>query len=240
MQRSETDPIQPFAASRAKVAAFLTTLSPWDLLYLRNEFRHNRISLNGLARLSDLPAEILCVIATHLTIDDVVNCRLVSRDWLTSWTQGAVITGISHFFFPGLLERHKELNDAQSAETLLQSSMVKYLRRRHARPHRSSFILWQHPSPAFRGVNAIDQLESGPVCFYSPGPPVFYDKGRIAWQTSGFSTTVDDLRTCERRDCNVDDVQMLQIQRLVLQGMSRELLVFVVKEGAGNLNYNSM
>lgn len=240
MRRNKASEEQPFAASRLKIDAFLATLSPWDLLYLRDEFRNDRIPIDGLARLSDLPAEILCLIATHFSIDDVVNSRLVSRNWFSSWTQGAVITGISHFFFPGLLEKHKELNDGTSPESLLQSSMAKYLQRRHARPRRSSFILWQGSSPAFTRLNAIDELDSGPVCFYSPGPPVFYDRGRLAWQTSGFSTTVDDLRTCERRACNVDDVQILQMQRLVLQGMSRELLVFVAKEGAGSLNYNSM
>ncbi|TWU74012.1 hypothetical protein ED733_000468 [Metarhizium rileyi] len=200
------------AVGRSNVDAFLTTLSPWDLLYLRSKFRRGDISITGLAGLPDLPAEILSLIVIQLTLDDIVNCRLVSRDWYATWTQGAVITALGHFFFPGLIERSEWLNDRQLPHDLVQA----------------------------RRTEVEDQVWEGHrTSFYSAGPPVFYDRGCLAWQASEANIVVDDLRTCERRDCSLMEMH-LQGQKFVLQGMSREMLVFVVMRVGAGFSFNTM
>lgn len=230
------------SVGRTKVDAFLATLSPWDLLYLRDKFRNGKIPIVGLAGLPDLPAEILSLIVTQLALDDIVSCRLVSRAWHSSWTQGAVITAISHFFFPGLVEKHKQLNDSKSTQDLVQLCMAKSLRRRHARPLRTTFIFWmERGCPVFKP--RVEQERQRPNWlrrfYYSMGPPVFYDEGRLVWQVSDVDVVIDDLRTCERRYCNLMEMH-LRGQKLVLQGMSRDMLVFIVKQGPAGFNYNTM
>ncbi|KAF5139200.1 hypothetical protein E5D57_002992 [Metarhizium anisopliae] len=226
---------------RSNMDAFLATLSPWDLLYLRGKFRSG-IPITGLAGLPDLPAEVISLIVIELTLDDIVNCRLVSRDWYSSWTQGPVITALSHFFFPGLIEKHKQLSNLQSPHRLVQASVANALRRRHSRPSRTSFILWREPRcPVFRrpGEEAEEPLDCRRLSFDLPGPTAFYDRGRLAWQANKLKIVVDDLHTCERHDCSLTEMH-LHGQELTLQGMSRELLVFIAKRVGAGSNYNTM
>lgn len=226
---------------RSNIDAFLATLSPCDLLYLRGKFRSD-IPITGLAGLPDLPAEVISLIVIELTLDDIVNCRLVSRDWYSSWTQGPVITALSHFFFPGLIEKHKQLSNLQSPHRLVQASVANALRRRHSRPSRTSFILWREPRcPVFRrpGEEAEEPLDCRRLSFDVPGPTAFYDRGRLAWQADKLKIVVDDLRTCERHDCSLTEMH-LHGQGLALQGMSRELLVFIAKRFGAGSNYNTM
>ncbi|KHN94762.1 F-box domain, Skp2-like protein [Metarhizium album ARSEF 1941] len=230
------------AVGRSNVDAFVATLSPWDLLYLRGRFRGGTLPITGLAGLPDLPAEIVSLIAVQLTLDDIVNCRLVSRDWHASWTQSAVITALSHFFFPGLVEKHEQLKVPQSPRRLVDASVTRALRRRHARPCRASFIVWRERCcPVFRRPREED--DQGSDCrrtsYRSTGPPVFYDRARLAWQASEVSVIVDDLRTCRRHDCSLVEAHV-QGQRLALQAMSRELLVFVARRPSAGLNYNTV
>ncbi|KID85295.1 Cyclin-like F-box [Metarhizium guizhouense ARSEF 977] len=225
---------------RSNIDAFLATLSPWDLLYLRGKFRSG-IPITGLAGLPDLPAEIISLIVIQLTLDDIVNCRLVSRDWYSSWTQGAVITALSHFFFPGLIEKHKQLSNPQSLHRLVQASVARALRRQ-ARPSRISFITWrERHCPVFRrpGEEAEAPLDCHRLSYEFPGPGASYDRARLAWQADQLKVVVDDLRTCERHDCSLTEMY-LQGQELTLQGMSRELLVFFAQRVDAVPNYNTM
>jgi hypothetical protein len=116
------------------------------------------------------------------------------------------------------------------------------MRRRLARPLRASFVFWneQH-CPVFSGSNEgeVESAKYYRTSYYTVGPPVFYNRGRLAWQPSSTKIVIDDLRTCERRHCSLTEMH-LQGQKLVLQGMTREILVFVVKQGAAGFNYNTM
>ncbi|GAO17460.1 hypothetical protein UVI_02052010 [Ustilaginoidea virens] len=212
----------PRHIGRARVDEFLATLSPQDLLYLRRRLG----TIPRLAGLAHLPAEITSMIALQLSLDDFVHCRLVCRSWLASWTQDAVITAICHHFFPGMLEKHGDSTPRQ----LLQSALARHLRRARSQPSQF-FLPWDRRvrSPVFGGREPAPNddigISSARVAYRPPGPPVFYDGGRLAWQLDSVTVVVDDLRTCRRRFCRFS-AALIAGERMSLQGMSRSLLVF--------------
>lgn len=228
---------------RPHVDAYLASLSPWDLLYLRDGFRKGVIKITGLATISDLPVEILSIIAQRLGLEDLITCRLVSRSWHSAWTQGAITAAICHYFFPGLLEKYRLEGDSRTPGELLQSSLIRNLQHKHASPLKSSFILWNRrlSSAISQPFQGQDPGADGPdelILFRTRGPPVFYDRGTLAWQPDSACVIVDNLRTFQRQMCCFVD-SILSGERMRLQGMSSSLLVFAASnsEMAG-LNYN--
>lgn len=89
------------------------------------------------------------------------------------------------------------------------------------------------------GEEAEEPLDCHRLSFDVPGPTAFYDRGRLAWQADKLKIVVDDLRTCERHDCSLTEMH-LHGHELALQGMSRELLVFIAKGVGAGSNYNTM
>ncbi|KAG7135967.1 hypothetical protein HYQ45_006423 [Verticillium longisporum] len=93
---------QPDTAARRKaVESLVDALSPWERWHLRT--RMNALSI-GLARLPDLPAEVIAMIGSHLHFSDMASCRAVSKAWSCTWTQDEVARDLLRHFYPGLLE----------------------------------------------------------------------------------------------------------------------------------------
>ncbi|KAG6134789.1 hypothetical protein E4U38_002161 [Claviceps purpurea] len=216
--------------ARPHVDSLLATLSPWDLLYLRDGFRKGDIKITGLATICDLPAEILSVIALQLGLEDLIRCRLVSRLWHATWTCGAVAAAVSHHLFPGLLEKAAMDQDLRCPEELLRSCIIRHLRHKHAAPLRSRFIAWNgRQSTSASELYRIwpEKLPSFQPC----GPAAFYNEGFFAWQANSANAVMHDLRAGQSHLCNFASF-LVSGERPTLQGMSSRLLIFAT----GNSN----
>ncbi|KAG6090866.1 hypothetical protein E4U30_007876 [Claviceps sp. LM220 group G6] len=227
-EASARPPARPCA--RPHVDSLLATLSPWDLLYLRDGFRKGDIKITGLATICDLPVEILSVIALQLGLEDLIRCRLVSRLWHATWTCGAVAIAVSHHLFPGLLEKAAMDQDLRCPEELLRSCIIRHLRHKHAVPFRSRFIAWN----GRQSTSASELYRTWPEKlppFRDHGPAAFYDEGFFAWQANSANVIMHDLRAGQSHLCNFASF-LISGERPTLQGMSSRLLVFAT----GNSN----
>ncbi|KAG6000113.1 hypothetical protein E4U43_001688 [Claviceps pusilla] len=228
LDASTRSPARPCRDPR--IDSFLASLSPWELLRLREDLRSHNIKITGLADLSDLPSEIVSMIAVKLELDDVLCCRMVSRSWHATWTRGAVTSTICHYFFPGLLEKAEIDQDARSPAELLQSCIDSYLWHKRGAYPESSFIEWTTKPFANPSLSQDDELNkelSRPKPFFKP----FYAGGMLAWQVDLVSAIVYDIRTHQHHLCSFA-AYGIDSWCLELQGMSSNLLVFSAKRRA--------
>lgn len=212
-----------------RIDSFLASLSPWELLRLREDLRNRNIKITGLADLSDLPSEIVSMIAVKLELDDVLCCRMVSRSWHATWTRGAVTSTICHYFFPGLLEKAEIDQDPRSPAELFQSCIDSYLWHKRGAYPESSFIEWTtkpFTNPSLSQDEELNNQLLRPKPFFKPS----YDGGMLAWQVDLVSAIVYDLRTHQHHLCSFA-AYAIDSWRLDLQGMSSNLLVFSAMRG---------
>ncbi|KAK2601879.1 hypothetical protein QQS21_004566 [Conoideocrella luteorostrata] len=239
---------------RRQIDAYLASLSPWDLLYLRNQCRSGRFWISGLADISDLPVEILFTILRQLDLEDITACRFVSRSWHAIWTQEEVMHELCQYFFPGLVEMCRSNGDTRPARALLQAPLAKYLQHHNAEPFRSSFICWDKfwdtgsTSAVFKSTDLSDDHldrqedpargpQAGGFLFAPPGPLVMYDRSRLAWQVNSTNIIIDDLRSCQRHICSTTGF-LIAGDRLSPQGMSYKLLVYAARGESIGYNYS--
>ena len=226
-------------ADYAKVDAFLATLTPWELVYARTHFR--TLTISGLASLPDLPSELVCHIATQLSLPDILAARQVSRSWRAAWTHGPVVSGVCHHFFSGLLELYNARTHWGSARELFDAAAKRYLTRYYARPARTAFISWDAGwnSGVFTNRKPLDARNPPSfrrqVCFYAQGPPVFYARGILAWQPAKSYVIVDDLRSCRRSVCMLTPI-LMSGQLISLHAVSERLLIFAATNNGHNYN----
>ncbi|KND94252.1 hypothetical protein TOPH_00805 [Tolypocladium ophioglossoides CBS 100239] len=223
----------------AAIDAFLAGLSPWELIYLRSHFRDGRPKVGGLASFEDLPAELVCITATeHLRLEDVLNCRRVSRAWRAAWDCEAVCSALCRYFFPGLVEIHAEDQEQASARDLFLQEAEQFLRRRHGNPLQKSFIVWDDAwsSEVFRNNRPEGDDEDAPQSNILAPPqshqslPVVYGDGKVAWRPSNTRIIIDDLRTRQRQICSFSQFYLSGLI-LNLESVTKDLLVLVAKGG---------
>lgn len=221
---------QKTSAGRARVDAFLSSLPPADLVYLRSQV--NKQPIAGMRCLPDLPPELLCILASHLQLTDISRCLGVSRAWRDAWTHGAVVERMCRDFFPGLLEIQPSTHDVQAVFT---QAMAKYLRRAFAVPVEAT-IPWGMATNT--GIFTVEAETEGSrhhdddpeLVRIQTGTGVLYVNGKIMWQPDLFQVIVDDLRTRRRRRCTFTD-HTSRGQLLFLAAASDKLLVFQYNRG---------
>ncbi|KAH0420922.1 hypothetical protein CcaCcLH18_13720 [Colletotrichum camelliae] len=81
------DPASEILHRRANLQNLIDTLSPWELVALRAMVRARTPQLSSM---SDLPSELVSMIALHLTTKDALACAAISKGWRTVWTQPSV------------------------------------------------------------------------------------------------------------------------------------------------------
>jgi hypothetical protein len=108
----------PFAR-KDLIDTFVSSLSPWEWLYLKQKLR--RMEPPAFATLDHLPQEIFELIFLQVPLIDALRCRLVSKTWQRLWTQSFLIERR----FPGLLHQQPESKHAQ----LYLGDCRKYFRR---------------------------------------------------------------------------------------------------------------
>lgn len=194
-------PKEGYPPTPEAIDAFLSSLSPWGLLHLKRQLRSGDFPLDGLAGMPDLPPEIFCHIVPLLGLKDVLNCRLVSRQWHHAWIHGAVVDDLCRHFFPGLLEIQLSKFDNNQ---LFLGAARKHARRHLARP-KVMTIPWNESNEGF--FTDVDESalarpgNKGDSYFLYHEQPVWYNNGKVAWQPDKTQVIIDDLRTRRRRRC---------------------------------------
>ena len=217
------------------IDAFLSNLSHWGLLRVRNHLQSMRLKFSGL---ENLPPEIICEIAPHLDLQDLLNCRLVSREWFRSWTHKAVVATLCKDRFPGLMELHPSTKpDALFLKTAVER--LKWQRKDFCR----RIIPWDpsRSTDEFRNESTLstpgpagDALETVPVVY-----PVQYDDGMIAWQPRQDCVIVDDLRTSSRQRYGLA-IESISGRCPQVEGVSRKLVVLAGYSNTDRTIFNKM
>ncbi|KAH7133172.1 hypothetical protein B0J13DRAFT_450979 [Dactylonectria estremocensis] len=179
--------IQP--ERKAELHQFVSSLSPWELLHVRNLLQDRRIKLAGL---QDLPPEIVCDLIPHLDLEDAIACRLVSKGWTIAWSHGAVWTCLCKRFAPGVLETFP----TETSRHLFFDAMRRKKQRQIARFFDKNMILWDMTwdSQMFRNVvRPRSTISHGPD-IVTGDFNVFYANGKMTWQPSRDLVIVDDLQ----------------------------------------------
>ncbi|KAJ6785711.1 hypothetical protein PWT90_06253 [Aphanocladium album] len=211
------------------IDGFLSSLSSWDLLYLRRRM-HAHESRIRLASLEDLPAEIVIYIAQFLELEDLLTCANVSRSWRETWTFGAVTAYLCCRYFPGLTEKygllHSEGQDLFSEYS--RRYIGKYLRPRPNAYLSSRWFVGNNEPPssgaaedmredAFQRSECLDfGLDSFQMC---------YSEGLLAWQPDDSYVVLNDLKTLSRSRCSFG-ASLVSGHKLDLQAVTRNLVVF--------------
>lgn len=213
---------------RESLDAFLDSLSPWDLLYIRNRFRDGHVKMEGFAGLRELPPEVFASIVPHLRLQDVLNCFLVSKDWREAWTQGVVSTFLCRRFFPGLLELYG--GDVPDRHELFLASAKRYLRKHFISRSKRSFVSWDvgwssdyfissEEAPPSRQLGDLRKVDFG----FAP-LTICYSNGKMAWQPDNCHLFVDDLYTRERARFSFG-VDFVSGRPLQLQAVTDSLVI---------------
>ncbi|KAL6693377.1 hypothetical protein J3F84DRAFT_396299 [Trichoderma pleuroticola] len=213
---------------RESLDAFLDSLSPWDLLYIRNRFRDGHVKMEGFAGLRQLPPEVFASIVPHLRLQDVLNCFLVSKDWREAWTQGVVSTFLCRRFFPGLLELYG--GDVPDRHELFLASAKRYLRKHFISRSKRSFVSWDvgwssdyfissEEAPPSRQLGDLRKVDFG----FAP-LTICYSDGKVAWQPDNCHLFVDDLYTRERARFSFG-VDFVSGRPLQLQAVTDSLVI---------------
>lgn len=182
--------------------ALVGLLSPWELLELRGQVNGMTLDSTAFASWSSLPAELIYQIAAHLSVHDLLACRLVSRAWRQTWLIEPVVTRLLQKKYPGVIENSPA--DAPK-EDLLIKTLFSY-RSKRVEGLQGAFIPWytqqavqtgttQRGAPIFQlclGLEYSDEqtseLRSAPA----------YSQGRVAWQLPASQFGVDDIEAARR------------------------------------------
>lgn len=212
---------------RHAIDSFLSSLSPWDQLYARR--RLNEACVTGLASLIDLPPELVLCISEYITLQDVLNCRLVCRDWNQVWFSRPVMKGLSlKWFGPPA-----ELYESQSIQREhFMKEITNHLRGHAPEKSQRLFIPWNHGmrSEFFENEHANRPVDHAGVVsceLMQPRCAVVYQDGILAWQPEHNIAIIDNLQTRRRQRHVFGDV-LMHGWTSVLQAVSRELAVFSI------------
>ncbi|KAH6897136.1 hypothetical protein B0T10DRAFT_176767 [Thelonectria olida] len=205
-----------FPERRNELNRFISSLSPWELLYMRQKMQQTTIKLAGL---EDMPPELICLLEPHLELRDVLSCQLVSKAWSGAWSQDGVAYQVCNRYFPGLMEMHP----FEAFGRLLVDALNKR-RREHSSKR---LIRWntnwetpifQNPSRRPRSI----PLDTGSE--HSQQYPIRYVDGKMAWQPRRDLVIVDDLNTKIRQ--RVVCPRLEPPLRYQLVALSSQLVVF--------------
>lgn len=210
--------------SRATVDVFLSNLSLRYLLHILR--RLPKIPFSGL---DDLPAELVCNIASRLQLVDFYRCLHVSRAWRMAWTHGAVISWISRKFFPGLLETHSNPFDFHE---VFQETLDKRVRRHLGLPATVAIPWDTSCSTGALSNNQDSHLDStgkpgreDSTPEWTHGRVMCYGDGKMAWQQDSSQVIVEDFRTWRRLKCIISSVPFNNTLRV--EAVSEKMLVFL-------------
>ncbi|PFH57220.1 hypothetical protein XA68_15354 [Ophiocordyceps unilateralis] len=211
-------------ASKASIDNFLGCLSSSDLIYVRDQTR--KIILDRFASFVDLPSELIGIILPYLHLEDILNCRLVSRGWWAIFTDDDIASRLCSRFFPGLQRAHHG-----PAECLFLDANRRFIRRRIHRSKYRVFIDWDSSwstdmfrNPVLSSSHSIPPVDTASLA-------VLYNDGKLAWQPCSTVVIVDDLVTLQRLHCPLGNL-IVREQQMRLVAVTKNLLILGVSRGS--------
>ncbi|KAF4981383.1 hypothetical protein FZEAL_2813 [Fusarium zealandicum] len=175
-------------SQKAAIDRFLSDLSSWDLLYLRDKIRNTTITLSGL---DDLPLELIGLVLSFLDLDDYRACNLVSKAWHRSWTHDGVLGCALRQFFPGLMETYP----STLSKPLFSLALKKRLKWQQTH-RRCQWIPWDEGLSRDFTEPPTSQTNTKRV---GAPYPFMYANNKLAWQPQLDRVIVDDLQTRVRQ-----------------------------------------
>ncbi|RCI16423.1 hypothetical protein L249_3125 [Ophiocordyceps polyrhachis-furcata BCC 54312] len=210
-------------ARKASIDKFLTSLSPWEIIYVRDALRSGKVSVQGLASFDDLPDELADPILCHLRLEDIFNCLLVSRGWWSKIKNEDVSRSLCKRFFPGLLN-----TETKPAPVLFLEAVRRYRQRRPHKAKRKRFIGWNTGWSTKTFSNPVQPVDDSSVrrdpSFDEERLIIRYKDGNLAWQPNPTTVIIDNLRTLNRLHCPLGRF-IVSGQALRLIAVTRSLVV---------------
>lgn len=226
----------PGPLRRERLDNFLSTLSPWDLLYIRRKFQTAELVVDGLATFADLPPELIGHIVVRLPLEAILRCRHVSRAWRDCLTHGHVVDCLSRVFLPGLVEFAKETGQDGTA-AFFKDAEARLRRKLLLHRLKPSFIPWgaaetgnapaAAPWPSTVELNDMDTTEPS---FQQRS--IHYHDGTLAWQPDASCAVIDNLHARSRLRCTWGH-ETARGRQLHVRGLSKKLLVFASFSAGG-------
>jgi hypothetical protein len=205
-----------FPERRDELDRFISSLSPWELLYMRQQMQQTAIKLAGL---ENMPPELICLLEPHLDLRDILSCQLVSKGWARAWSQGGVVYQVCNRYFPGLMETHPLEPPGRLLVDALTRRRREYSSKRLIQWNTNwETPLFQNPSRRPRSIPLDTTSE------HSQQYPIRYVDGKVAWQPRRDLVLVDDLNTKTRQ--RVVCPRLEPPLRYQLMALSSQLVVF--------------
>lgn len=200
---------------------FLSTLSAWDVLYVRGRIRQLPIALAGL---EDVPYELRLQILEHLDLADLLACQTVSKRWNKAWSleNRDMARVLCRRFFPGLIE----IDGGKTAPKELFTHAARKLTA-WQRGMQMTVFLWD----SGREAGSLTPIETRPdstdLTPVRNTSNICYSDGLLAWQPNHFFIMIDDLhsRTRQRVTYGQGPVSGRPLQ---LEAASRDLVACVI------------
>ncbi|KAL0941500.1 F-box domain-containing protein [Colletotrichum truncatum] len=220
------------------------SLSPWELTYLRNVVRDKH---PVLASLSNLPREVIVMIARQISARDAIACSHVSKDWRSSMTDDFVINELLEIHFPGsshlLLGSSSEMPSQQLSWPLfvdITSNLMRLtegnfisslavntgllaIHERSCFTLDDSYIKYREGTRG-RGMRPLSAMRRPSTV----APRNYaYSNGRVAWQAEVYGVFVDDLRAMTRTHISPPDLVLKGEVDFAICTMTEKLVVLV-------------
>ncbi|KAH6977190.1 hypothetical protein BKA56DRAFT_65532 [Ilyonectria sp. MPI-CAGE-AT-0026] len=209
-------------ARKAELNRFVSDLSPWEILHLRNLVLGRQIQLAGL---EDVPPEIVCYLIAHLDLEDIIACRSVSKGWARAWSHDAVLTSLCRRFAPGVCETFPNATSRQ----LFVEAMRRKKKRQMARFFDKKMILWDSAwdTDVFKNVVRPHSINRRGPEFVRGNFTLCYADGKMTWQHGRDIIIVDDLFEKTRfRFAWRNPKNPLATRQSILLAASNKLIVF--------------
>ncbi|PHH80183.1 hypothetical protein CDD80_2554 [Ophiocordyceps camponoti-rufipedis] len=214
-------------AKKASIRDFVASLSVGEYIFMLNEGRKREKDRSKIwASFVDLPFEIIGLVIPHLRLEDILNCRLVSRGWWAIFNHDDMANRLCSYFFPVL----KSLNEKPDQRLFLGATR-RLLRRRVNNFKHRVFLRWDADwrTSVFHNEDSLSRPRGLRSYEHCKPSNVVYKDGKLAWQDDENGVHFGDLHTFKRYYCEFDGMEA-RGQQMKLSAVTKDLIVVIDRE----------
>ncbi|KAJ0279017.1 hypothetical protein COL940_006992 [Colletotrichum noveboracense] len=222
---------------RANLEHLVDNLSPWELVALRTMVNARTPQMSSM---SDLPSELVSMVAEYLTTKDALACAAVSKGWRTVWTEPSVAKHLVTTHFPelsalvSLPSSHPHASDSPW-ETFVTAagktipridgkfiSTVAVSEMLYDILQTKTFEMDEKTVAYVEGA-----IERGARPSEHTERHFAYSNGRLAWHVDPYAIFIDDLRNTTRSLVALPDLVEKGERDFVIWTMTENIIIFV-------------
>ncbi|KAE9574011.1 hypothetical protein CGCF415_v006458 [Colletotrichum fructicola] len=222
---------------RANLEHLVDNLSPWELVALRTMVNARTPQMSSM---SDLPSELVSMVAEYLTTKDALACAAVSKGWRTVWTEPSVAKHLVTTHFPelsallSLPSSHPHASDSPW-ETFVTAagktipridgkfiSTVAVSEMLYDILQTKTFEMDEKTVAYVEGA-----IERGSRPSEHTERHFAYSSGRLAWHVDPYAIFIDDLRNTTRSLVTLPDLVEKGERDFVIWTMTENIIIFV-------------